>query len=95
MNKGLGYTRDKTPQRAARTRAKELRMWAAGLRDFVREGQTEKYQEERYNKTRKTTTKEGLKVQGMNEGEARKIIQEAERMELLADITLEILDIRE
>lgn len=91
----LGYTHDKTPQRAARARATQLRQWAKGLRDFVAEGQIEKYNVERRSKTGKILCHPGARSTAMTEEKGRKIIHEAERMELLADLTLESLGIIE
>lgn len=84
-----------TPQRAARKRAKELRTWAQGLRDFVNEGKVEVYQEGKKSQRGKVLKKEGTKSRGINEEEGRKMIQEAERMELLAALTLEYLGLND
>lgn len=91
----LGYTHDKTPQRAARARATQLRQWAKGLRDFVAEGKVENYQLERRSKSGKILRHPGTRQSALTEEKGRKLIHEAERMELLADLTLEQLGIRE
>ena len=78
-----------TPQRAARMRSTELREQAAQLRAFVAAGKVETYREEARTQRGKLKRKEGLKTRGMNDHEGRRIIQEAERLELLADLTLE------
>jgi len=91
----LKGTRDMTPQRAARKRAYELRKWAEGIRDFVEKGKVEIYQEERRSGSGKVLRKEALKTRGMDEHEGRKLIQEAERLELLAAVTLEYLGIND
>ncbi len=79
------------PQRIVRKNSRNLQDLAQGLRDFVSEGKVETWRAEKYNPHQKTTTPEGLKTQGMNEGEARLIIQEAERLELLSKVILEQL----
>ena len=78
-----------TPQRAARMRSTELREQAAQLRAFVAAGKVETYREEVRTHRGKLKHAEGLKTRGMNDHEGRKIIHEAERLELLADLTLE------
>lgn len=89
----LGYTHTKTPQAAARSRASELRNQAANLRAFVMEGKVEFFKEDLITERGKVIRKEGLKVRGMLQEEGRKLIQEAERLELLADLTLEAIGI--
>lgn len=95
MNQGLGYTRDKTPQRAARHRANQLREWAHGLREYVEEGQVESWKTEKLSKTGKVLRKGGLRSRAITDQEGRKMIQEAERLELLAALTLEALGLKE
>ena len=95
MNQGLGYTRDKTPQRVARHRANELRNWAYGLREYVNEGQVESYKAEKLSKTGKVLRKGGLRSRAITDQEGRNMIQEAERLELLAALTLEALGLKE
>jgi hypothetical protein len=82
-----------TPQRAARRRSTELREQAAQLRAFVTAGKVETYRAEARDHRGKLKHAEGLKTRGINDHEGRRIIQEAERLELLADLTLEGLGI--
>ena len=95
MNQGLGYTRDKTPQRAARSRANQLREAAQGLRDYVNEGQVESWKTEKLSKTGKVLRKGGARTRAITDQEGRNLIQEAERLELLAALTLEALGLKE
>ena len=78
-----------TPQRAARMRSTELREQAAQLRAFVAAGKVETFQVGEYYPGGKLKRKDGLKTRGINDHEGRRIIHEAERLELLADLTLE------
>ena len=91
----LGYTRTKTPQRAARSRAKELREVAQNIRDFVAMGQVEKWKEEQRSQRGKLLSKEGIVSVGMDKHDGQRLIAEAERMELLADLTLEQIGIND
>jgi hypothetical protein len=84
-----------TPQRAARSRAKELREWAKGIRDFVAMGQVEKWKEEQRSQRGKLLSKEGIVSVGMDKRDGQRLIQEAERMELLAKLTLEQIGIND
>lgn len=79
----------RAPQRAARMRSDELKEIAANLRKFVEIGFTETYYAERRSKTGKLISKGGTKVEGMPVEEGKRIIIEAERLELLAALTLE------
>jgi len=83
----VGY--DKTVIRVAARKNKELMELAQSLREFVMEGKVETYVLDHTSVNHRKTTKEHLKVTGMTEGEAWKCIHEAERLELLALLTLE------
>ena len=79
----------RTPQRAARSKAKELRAIATELREFVHLGKVETYKPESRSQSGKLLCKEGIRVEGITAIEGLRIIQEAERLELLAALTLE------
>lgn len=93
----LGYTNKKTlhPQRAARLRARELREMAQNIRDFVATGQVEKWKEEQRSQRGKLLSKEGIVSVGMDKHDGQRLIAEAERLELLADLTLEHIGIND
>ena len=62
---------------------------ASELREFVIAGKVETYRAEARTQRGKLKHAEGLQTRGMNDHEGRKIIHEAERLELLAGLTLE------
>lgn len=81
--------KSRTPQRIARARAKELRQLAQNLREFVLEGKVETYRPEQRAQSGKILCREGMKITGVTGHEGQRIIEEAQRMELLAELTLE------
>lgn len=87
--------RDEALKRIARKRASELREWAKGLREYVDRGKVETWRPERRSERGKLLNKDGVKFTGMSVDDGRKLIHEAERLELLATLTLESLGIKE
>ena len=85
----------RTPQRVARNKAKELRNMAQEIREYVRLGKVERWQLETRSKRGKVIAKEGARYEGITVEQGRKLIAEAERLELLACVTLEGLGINE
>ena len=85
----------RTPQRVARNKAKELRAMAQEIREYVRLGKVERWQPETRSERGKVIAKEGARYEGITVQDGRRLIAEAERLELLASVTLEGLGINE
>ena len=68
---------------------------ASELREFVQAGKVETYKQEVKSERGKVIGKEGIRVQGITARDGQRIIAEAERLELLAALTLEGIGIRE
>ena len=85
----------RTPQRVAKRKAKELRAMAHELREFVKQGKVETWKPEVRSQRGKVISREGIRLQGITVQQGRKLIAEAERLELLASVTLEGLGIIE
>ena len=95
QEKKIVNRRDELLKRVARHRANELNTWAQGLREYVNRGKVESWRPERVSERGKLLSKEGVKVKGLTPDQGRKMIQEAERLELLAALTLEALGLKE
>lgn len=85
----------RTPQRVAKHKANEYRTMAANIREYVKNGKVETWKPETRSQRGKLISKEGVRYEGITVQEGRKLIAEAERLELLASLTLEQLGLKE
>lgn len=95
QEKKIVNRRDEVLKRVARRRASELNTWAQGIREYVERGKVESWQPERRSERGKLLSKEGVRAKGLTPDQGRKMIHEAERLELLATLTLEALGLKE
>jgi hypothetical protein len=85
----------RTPQRVAKRQAKEYQTMAANIREFVKNGKVETWKPEMRSQRGKLISKEGARYEGITVEQGRKLIAEAERLELLASVTLEGIGIND
>ena len=76
-----------------RRKAAGYRRLAASLREFLAAGVKEKWMREGYDHKNKKPTGDRLHTQGLSVYDGRRIQLEIERLELLADLTLEEFNI--